>query len=181
MTYVDEFFVSLAAGAVNDQIYRANSVFDPDRTGGGHQPLGFDQAAALYNRYRVHAFKARIKFSASSVSYDACAFIVNGAKTYTSLPAALETNRQSHVMVQGVGATAEKDVMNGPLWKYCGRSLQSYHIDDTTGADVTTNPAETIDYHVVTHNPNGGAATLFYVVELEYDVVFYDAITPAQS
>lgn len=33
--------------------YRLDSIFDPDEGGGGHQPMGHDQWAALYKRYRV--------------------------------------------------------------------------------------------------------------------------------
>ncbi len=35
--------------------FRGNSLFDPDRTGTGNQPYGFDQWAAFYGKYRVHS------------------------------------------------------------------------------------------------------------------------------
>lgn len=35
--------------------FRLNSIYDPDLTSTGHQPLGRDQLALLYNRYRVFA------------------------------------------------------------------------------------------------------------------------------
>lgn len=34
-------------------VFRANSIFDPDYTGTGHQPYGHDQYAAIYENYRV--------------------------------------------------------------------------------------------------------------------------------
>jgi len=33
--------------------FNLNSIFDPDRTGTGHQPYGHDTFQTLYNRYRV--------------------------------------------------------------------------------------------------------------------------------
>lgn len=39
------------SGAFNQ--YRLNSCYDPDLSGTGKQPLGFDQYSALYGRYRV--------------------------------------------------------------------------------------------------------------------------------
>lgn len=34
-------------------LFRANSIFDPDYSGAGHQPYGHDQYQALYNHYSV--------------------------------------------------------------------------------------------------------------------------------
>lgn len=52
MKYHDTFVTT--AGAVPAiHVYR-NSLFDPDETHAGHQPMGRDEYAQLYNRYRVH-------------------------------------------------------------------------------------------------------------------------------
>jgi len=39
--------------ALSQYRFRLNGLFDPNLTGGGHQPHGFDQLATIYNRYRV--------------------------------------------------------------------------------------------------------------------------------
>lgn len=36
------------------RVFRANSIFDPDFTGGGHQPMYRDQYALIYDDYRVN-------------------------------------------------------------------------------------------------------------------------------
>lgn len=47
--------IVLISGAVTSEyVYRGNSVFDPNFTGVGAQPTGFDQWASLYENYRVH-------------------------------------------------------------------------------------------------------------------------------
>lgn len=56
-----------------DKIFMANSLFDPDFSGTGHQPLGFDEWMRLYNRYRVHS---------SSMNCQT----INKSTTVTSLP-----------------------------------------------------------------------------------------------
>jgi hypothetical protein len=45
---------TLSAGAtIQDHLYRLGSVYDPDYTGTGAQPMLFDQWAAIYSRYTV--------------------------------------------------------------------------------------------------------------------------------
>lgn len=39
--------------ASGSQVYRLNSLYDPDKSGVGHQPAQFDQLAALYDQYVV--------------------------------------------------------------------------------------------------------------------------------
>lgn len=60
LKYADSFPVSSSAPTLYN--YRIGSLFDPDYTGVGHQPMGFDQWSAFYERYRVNAIKMRVTF-----------------------------------------------------------------------------------------------------------------------
>jgi hypothetical protein len=56
LTYADTFNYSITpSGGGARQIFRANSIFDPDYTGVGHQPLFRDMWASQYNFYTVLA------------------------------------------------------------------------------------------------------------------------------
>lgn len=48
--------------------FRINSLFDPDFTGTGSQPVGFDQWMALYDRYRVLAVETDVFICGLSAS-----------------------------------------------------------------------------------------------------------------
>lgn len=63
LKYVDR--ISLAAGgsAPANHYFRCNSLFDPDLTGVGHQPLGFDEYAKLYSHYVVHSAFIEVIFT----------------------------------------------------------------------------------------------------------------------
>lgn len=50
------------------QIFRGNSMFDPDFSLGGHTPLSFDQWKGFFNRYLVHGVKYSIRFINQSQS-----------------------------------------------------------------------------------------------------------------
>lgn len=62
--YVDNIAMPAASAAGFPSLYwfRANSVFDPDYTGTGHQPLYHDEMAAVYNFYTVIAAFIRVVF-----------------------------------------------------------------------------------------------------------------------
>lgn len=49
-------------GSVNYHRFRANSIYDPDFTGVGHQPYGHDTYATLYNHYVVLGSKINVTF-----------------------------------------------------------------------------------------------------------------------
>lgn len=55
--------------AIYDSVYhafRGNSGYDPDATGAGVQPYGWDEHAALYNEYRIVASKITINIDTTS-------------------------------------------------------------------------------------------------------------------
>lgn len=59
--------------------FRLNCMYDPDATGTGHQPYGYDQMVALYNGYQVKAVKVTLIWSTVGASSE-----VMGA--YTTYP-----------------------------------------------------------------------------------------------
>lgn len=67
LTYSHKFTLGQLVGGVPAvQTFRANSLFDPDQTGIGHQPRYFDSlcgpdgSSAPYHNYRVHAAKIKL-------------------------------------------------------------------------------------------------------------------------
>ncbi len=64
IAYCTYFFTNtldLGAATHVTHVYSANGAFDPDVSGGGHQSRGFDQYAALYEKYAVVSSKITCK------------------------------------------------------------------------------------------------------------------------
>lgn len=51
--YVECFSMNAPIGVPTQYAFSANGLYDPNITGTGHQPMGFDQMMALYNHYEV--------------------------------------------------------------------------------------------------------------------------------
>lgn len=67
-SWVHNATLGTAVGAQVDTAMHGNSVYDPEFSTFGHQPYGFDQWAALYQRYRVHGSKAIVHVAPQTVT-----------------------------------------------------------------------------------------------------------------
>ena len=62
MRYVQNVVLDVGVvGIISKYVFRANSLFDPNVTGGGHQPMTFDQMSVFYNHYVVSGAKITVK------------------------------------------------------------------------------------------------------------------------
>lgn len=68
MRYTDIVTLTTGAGTMQSWNWRANSIYDPDNSGTGHQPIGHDQWAQFYGRYCVIGSKIRVYCNDSSTA-----------------------------------------------------------------------------------------------------------------
>jgi len=67
--YVEDFnfFTDNLTGLMGtDYAFRLNSMYDPNFSGTGHQPQGYDQMASVYGRYTVYKVRLSIRITAAS-------------------------------------------------------------------------------------------------------------------
>lgn len=60
LRYCDQIELTSTTGLMSNHVFRANSVYDPDFTSTGHQPMGYDIWSSLYNHYVVKGARIRI-------------------------------------------------------------------------------------------------------------------------
>lgn len=53
LRYCEQFIIDPGVSTIGNYVFAANGLYDPNTTGVGHQPYGFDQLMALYNEYTV--------------------------------------------------------------------------------------------------------------------------------
>ena len=55
LRYSTNLSLNATSGVIAYNLFRCNSIFDPDYTGVGHQPYGHDTYQQIYNHYRVES------------------------------------------------------------------------------------------------------------------------------
>lgn len=179
--------VQLATTGANPiyHLFRTNSLFDPDYTGVGHQPYGFDQLAILYTKYRVYGMKYKItctNIAAVPVNVAVVLKPVNTPSTVWSTIAEKPYNQVRHLAPQGAGGSIK--VINGYVQnhKLLGVSKQEYRIDDDFDASMGGNPTTVAYLHVYVEAPAGTAAHNVYVdVQLTYFASMFSRVPLAGS
>jgi hypothetical protein len=76
MFYNTVLALAPAAGGVAANVFRMNSVFDPDFSGVGSSAVAYTQLSALYGRYRVMAAKIFVEFVNVSATIPLTVFVV---------------------------------------------------------------------------------------------------------
>lgn len=164
-----------------DSQFRLNSLFDPDYTGAGHQPYGFDSYASIYSKYRVFACKYRIKAVTSNATPCQITVVTNNSQTAFSNPSLAAESPRSVSQLLGLGIPKVIKA-NSYLPAVVGASKTQYKSDDRYSSDVGSSPTEHINLHIITSDMAGATTNnVSYTVELCYCVEFYDPYVLAQS
>jgi len=175
LKYVDKFKQNVVVGEYTELLFNLNSLFDPDRTGVGHQPRGFDQLSGIYSRYRV--LKTAYKLTMLSTSQSSNLIqVVHQSNTTSSAQSAANALEQGNSMVRMFNAFQRAIPLKGiiALNTLTGNSLEAYRSDDKYEGTVTTNPTELLILHVGIEGTTSVAANVEWLVELEYDCEMWD-------
>lgn len=182
LVYREQLSWSQAANQLADNVYRGNSLFDPDLTGTGGQPFGFDQWTAFYGSYTV-----------LGSSIEVVSMLNNNSAVGNTRAAVIPTNTSSQfgaaqqelaeevpygkwgtcrMGAAGVGQCTVKSYMSTA--KMAGVVRPAVQIADSFSALYTANPTAPWFWHVINYFPGGsvGNQSLIQNVKLTYYCVF---------
>lgn len=178
LRYREQLSWTQVAGNLGDNVYRGNSLFDPDLTGTGGQPMGFDQWSAFYGSYTVLGSSIDVSSQMNSgppqqakvvivPSNQSAAFGVGEQERAEESPYA---KSQDVVMgAPGVGQGRIKSYMSTA--KMEGVVRPAVQIEDGFSALTTANPTDPWFWHVCNYT-TGGNQSLIQQVVITYYCVF---------
>lgn len=178
LAYAESPSITNAAGLNNSYVFRLNGLFDPNQTGVGHQPYGFDQLSLLYNRYRVYktswVVSARPSGSAGMMAVVPCNNTTSLAGDSTWLQ---EIPRGKTRQLSLDSPTRITGSISLPV--LMGATSIEYKGDDRVSALVSADPTEIMTLQVVLNAVS--SITVTFDVKIVYHVEFYDPIAQSQS
>jgi len=160
---------SVAATSEEKFTFAANSMYDPDAQAGGQQPVGFDQLAALYERYKVlNCTIELLGFPSAN-----CIIAVYPSMSATPLATIQDATSQYGVkMIAASNFTGPVNSMKVSVKKNSSKFMGIPESDDDIAAQTTASPSKQWYYHVHVYNPSGGALTVGFLVRLIFDCEF---------
>jgi hypothetical protein len=193
MKYRDELFPTTSSGSVYSYVYRGNNIYDPDLTGTGHQPMGYDQWAALYSQFQVVASSCNIRGTDTSTSATVQAMTVSLCPTINSS----DINAYQPTTVGELPYGKQKIFFShysNQLGNRIDSHMRTSRILGAPAADIVgsvdyaglvsgTEPTRGFYWHINLQDVGESIsiADVQLYVEVEYEVVFWARVSPAES
>lgn len=178
--------VKITGFGLNVQRFNLNSIFDPDRTGLGHQPYSHDTLATLYNRYRVISCKYAVSIATTDGIYSTVAVLPANEDFGTSSGTISEVRENPRCKYLTQAPDAPLRTISGKVFipSLVGRSKSQYMADDRYQAQYGASPSELAVLNVFTSPIDENitsAPDVVLTVTLVYTVESFDVKNLAQS
>lgn len=168
-------------GVPDTDFYAANSLYDPDTTGVGHQPIGFDQIMLMYEQFTVTHCRIRVTFqNGNDQSARVALFLSPDAVGITDPIKIVENGTIVTAVLQGNNGSTQAAQSQKTLEyavdvkKYFGRRNNREILNDPElHGTVGANPTEQVYVGVCAWNPHAASNnTIYYDLVIEYDAIF---------
>ena len=159
------------SGITAKHSFLGNSVFDPDFTGVGSQPMNFDAWSGIYQHYMVWGSTIVVKATAITEKSGTLLCVVPTRDPATSgiIEASIERPRAKVRMLtfQGRSSYIKSKVSTAAMLPLFNSRLLS---------ETTTNPADVWFWHITTQAVDSASeeSVVDVMVELYYNVTFYE-------
>lgn len=163
------------AGAVASYVFAANGLYDPDITGVGHQPMGFDEMMLYYNHYTVtHANFQVVAKGVSASKMTICLRQDASSTPITVIDRIVELGGAVYDYLEvtsSFGAT-KRVQMALDIAKIQGISRTALTADSSLRGTSAANPSELTYAHVQLWDSAAQSGTVNFDVVIDFIAIF---------
>lgn len=179
LRYSSKFTINSNIGQAGTYVFRANSCYDPDLSGVGHQPRGFDQLISMYDHYQVIGSKITIATVQPNISGVVGIALKDSDSVSTDYEDYMETRGPNSVygLISTNGEHVGLDLSYSQS-KFFGTG----ELDDKYQGSASQNPPDGAYFHVW-NSAITDTATMncSYIVNVDYIVMFTEPDQPVKS
>lgn len=180
--YVEEITMNASISSYDVYKFRANGMYDPDSTGTGHQPYGFDTLASLYDHFTVVGSKITVKPIITSTSNLTPGYLTVLVSDSGGRAAAAFTSGGVPFVIESLGSkipmlTGRAD-LNASSTSRMFSAKKFFGVKDIVGesqyrGSSSADPTEQA-YYEITQMAAGGndPASQVYLVQIDYIAVW---------
>ena len=192
LRYDQDGYISVGTLGVlgTQQSFNLNSLYDPDRTGTGHQPYGFDALSVAYTRYKVWGCWVDLTFyNVQTLNAITCCYQLidpmNVSEIISGLdPAKVGERQMGHMgTLQNIGKGIYRRRFFVPMATMFGWSRIAYKAEESnTTAGTNGSPGSIVQIAFAVADPNGNSVGgCRYSLKLTYVATLYQRVIMAQS
>jgi len=185
--YEPNIGITTSIGSQGIYNFSANGIYDPNRTGTGHQPLGFDQMMLMYEQFCVIRSHIKVTFLATDEPCRVAIMLSPDTNPAPSISAVMENGLM--ITTSLIGSSAESGThrmktlqLACDIPKYFGKAYQSILADPLQSGTVAADPGEQVYFQIVVWDPYGAQSTSVALdVTISYDVMYWEPKKLASS
>lgn len=183
--YEYQLTITSTTGVPSFYVFSANGAFDPNITGTGHQPMGFDNMMEFYDQYCVRASSIKVSLVGLSTSVGRVGLLLYDQPSPSTTPERLVENglmKMAVVSSSTAGGTkwsVEELSLHCDVPKYFGAKFNEMKVNPSFIGTAAANPTEQVYFVIVLWGGfSNSTMQISMDVVLSYDVFYYEPRHP---
>jgi len=184
LRYSTNISITSSTGVPAFKIFSVNGLFDPDISGTGHQPAGFDQMMVFFNHYC--GLSARIKVLCKNTNANTLTVGIRQDADTSPLTVIDQIIEDGGVVydnleAKGVYGANKTLQMSCSILKLQGLSLSNFCADSTLRGSAAANPTEQSYFHLGVWDSSGTGGTVNMDVVIDFVAMFLEPRDATES
>lgn len=176
--YCENVTLTSSIGAYNTYVFSTNSLYDPNLTGVGHQPLYFDQIGLFYNRSCVTDAKITVKFTTDTTNSNPLVVVLfiddDATTTVANIQTLAENSTANSAQLKVIKGGSEAQQLS-KSWSL-KQAFGPTNISDAQYSGTSSSGPADQQYFIIGMQPMTGSTTsaVLLQVQIEYTAIWWD-------